>query len=228
MKNLKYFIPFLLCGFLMTSCEKEVAIEDLPVVEVESALDFAYRYANGTEAAHQADHIDEYISNCQDAGFVNIIQETNEAMTFTGFDYFNASKVYSSNDVLFYPVLRSNEQDDGFLNLCMPFYRLDKPGEDPMMLMEGPGVTAIGILTDLFNGSGGGGRGGDDITPIIVNNPGMGSFSSGYYASYLTKNGEVTIDYTRNGYTNREGVLHIVVKSTNDYANIDQSWLIKY
>lgn len=227
MKNLKYLVPFLFLGLLMTSCQKET-VDDLPVIEVESALDFAYRYANGTEAAHQANHINDYINNCQDADFVNTIQDTNKSMTFSGFDHFDASKVYVSNDVLFYPVLRSSEQSSGFLNLCMPFYLTDKPGEDPILLMEGPGVAAIGILTDLFNGSGGGGRGGDDITPIIINNPGMGSFGSGYYTSYLTKNGSVDIDYTRNGYTEREGILHIIVKSTNDYANIDQSWLIKY
>jgi len=225
MNKIKFFLPLIMVCFLMTSCEKEV---ELTVVEVDSALDFAYRYANGTDAEHQADHINDYISNCNDAEFVNTIQDTNEAMVFSGFDYLGASKVYTSNDVLFYPVLRSSEQNSGFLNLCMPFYRTDKPGEDPILLMEGPGVAAVGILTDLFGDGDGGGRGGDDITPIIVLNPGMGSFASGYSTSYLTKNGQVNIDYNRNGYTEREGVLHIVVESTNDAANIDQSWLIKY
>lgn len=226
MQKFKFFLPFLAVCFLITSCEKQV---ELTVIEVDSALDLAYRYAIGTDAEHQADHINDYINNCNDAEFVNTINNTNEAMIMSGFDYLDASKVYTYDDVLFYPILRSSEQNSGFLNLCMPFYRTDQSSQEPILLMEGPGVTAIGILTDLFNDGQGGGRGGGgDITPIVAINPGGGSFGSGYSTSYRTKNGQVNIDYERNRNVERQGILHIVVESTNDAANIDQSWLINY
>lgn len=208
----------------MTSCQKEAL--DLPEIEVESAIDYAYKFATGIEANQEANHVDEYINNCQDINFAELLEGTNNGMAFSGFDYFGESKVYTKDDVLFYPVLRSNEQNSGFLNLCVPFYRLSQTN-DPTLLMEGPGVVAIGILTDIFEDEDGGGRTGNNIMPLVVENPGMGSFGTGYSTSYYTENGKVVIDYDRNGFKN-EGTLRIVVTSSDDYANIDKSWLIKF
>jgi len=144
-KNL-YFLPFVCLCLLITSCNKEAV--DLPIIEVESAIDYAYKFAVGIEANQEASHVDNYIDNCQDADFAELLEDTNNAMTFSGFDYFGESKVYTKDDVLFYPVLRSSEQNSGFLNMCIPFYRLSQAGE-PTLLMEGPGVVAVGVLSDL-------------------------------------------------------------------------------
>jgi len=224
MRKISYFLPFVCLCFLMTSCQKEGA--NLPVVEVESAIDYAYKFAAGIEANQEANHVDEYINDCQDADFAELLEETNSAMTFSGFNYFGESKVYTKDDVLFYPVLRSSEQNSGFLNLCIPFYRLSQT-DDPMLLMEGPGVVAVGVLTDILEDEEDGGRLGGNIIPLVVENPGVGSFASGYSASYYTANGKVIIDYDRNGFKD-EGTLRIVVTSSDDYANLDKSWLIKF
>jgi len=222
-KNL-YFLPFVCLCILMTSCGKENV--DLPVIEVESAMEYAAKFVAGIEATQEANHVDAYIDDCQDANFAELLEDTNDAMAFTGFDYFGASKVYTKDDVLFYPVMRSNEQNSGFLNMCIPFYRLTQT-DDPTLLMEGPGVVAVGILTDTFEDEEGGGRTGGNIIPLVVENPGMGSFGTGYSTSYYTANGKVVIDYDRNGFKS-EGTLRIIVTSSDDYANIDKSWLIKF
>jgi len=208
----------------MTSCGKENV--DLPVIEVESAMEYAAKFVAGIEAAQEANHVDAYIDNCQDANFAALLEDTNNAMAFSGFDYFGESKVYTKDDVLFYPVMRSSEQNSGFLNMCIPFYRLTQT-DDPTLLMEGPGVVAVGILTDTFEDEEGGGRTGGNIIPLVVESPGMGSFGTGYSTSYYTANGKVVIDYDRNGFKN-EGTLRIIVTSSDDYANIDKSWLIKF
>jgi len=225
MRNFQYFLPFIVISILMTSCQKEI---DLPVIEVDSALEYAYRLVDGVEATQEADHVADYINNCPDADFADLLESTNDAMAFSGFDYLNESKVFMTqeDDVLFYPVLRSSERNSGFLNLCVPFYRLGQ-SDDPVLLMEGPGIIAAGVLSDMFNGSGGG-RGGGNIIPLVAENPGLGSFQTGYSASYFTQNGKVVIDYDSHGYNADQGTLRIIVTSTEPEANIDQSWLLKF
>ena len=224
MRKFLYFLPFVCLCILMTSCGKEEV--DLPVIEVETALDYAAKFVTGVEANQEANHVNHYIDNSQDADFAELLENTNDAMSFTGFDYFGASKVYTKDDVLFYPVLRSNEQSSGFLNMCVPFYRLSQTAE-PTLLMEGPGVVAVGVLSDWYNDNDGGGRTGGNIIPLVVENPGMGSFATGYSTSYYTANGKVVIDYDRKGFKN-EGTLRIIVSSSEADANLDKTWLIKF
>jgi len=224
MKKIQYFLPLIVISILMTSCQKEV---DLPIIEVDSALEYAYRLVDGIEATQEADHVADYINNCPDDDFADLLESTNSAMAFSGFDYLNEAKVFMTqeNDVVFYPVLRSGERNSGFLNLCVPFYRLGH--DEPVLLMEGPGIIAAGVLSDMFNSSGGG-RGGGNVIPLVAENPGLGSFQTGYSTSYFTKNGKVVIDYDSHGYNAGEGTLRIIVTSTEPDANIDQSWLLKF
>jgi len=223
MRKISHFLSFVCLCILITSCAKENA--DLPVLEVESAMEYAAKFVAGIDATQEADHVDTYIDNCQDADFAELLEGTNSAMAFTGFDYFDESKVYAKDDVLFYPVLRSSERNSGFLNMCIPFYRFSETS-DPTLLMEGPGVVAIGVLSDIFEDEDDDIRGGNFI-PLVSENPGFGSFETGYATSYRTANGRVVIDYDRNGFRN-EGTLHIVVESTDPDANLDKSWLIKF
>ncbi len=224
MRKILHFLPFISFCILMTSCGKEAV--DLPVIEVESAMEYAAKFVAGIEATQEANHVDAYIDNCQDADFAELLEDTNDAMTFSGFDYFGESRVYTKDDVLFYPVMRSSEQNSGFLNMCIPFYRLSQTA-DPTILMEGPGVVAVGVLSDWYDNDEDDGRTGGNIIPLIVENPGMGSFANGYATSYYTANGKVIIDYDRNGFQN-EGTLRIVVESSDEAANLDKTWLIKF
>ena len=222
-KNLYLLFSACLCLFL-TSCATEEL--DLQTIQVESAMEYAAKFVSGIEAAQEANHVDSYIANCQDADFARLLEDTNNAMAFSGFDYLGESKVYTKDDVLFYPVMRSSEQNSGFLNMCIPFYRLSQT-EEPTILMEGPGVVAVGVLSDWYNDNDGGGRTGGNIIPLVVENGGLGSFATGYSASYLTQNGKVSIDYDRNGLQN-SGTLHIKVTSTDADANLDKKWLIEF
>ena len=222
-KNLYFLLSASLCLFL-TSCATEEL--DLPTIQVESAMEYTAKFVSGIEAEQEANHVDSYIANCQDTDFASLLEDTNDAMAFSGFDYFGASKVYTKEDVLFYPVMRSSEQNSGFLNMCIPFYRLSQT-EEPTMLMEGPGVVAVGVLSDWYNDNDGGGRTGGNIIPLVVENAGFGSFATGYSTSYFTQNGKVSIDYKRNGFEN-EGTLHVVVTSTDADANLDKKWLIEF
>ena len=188
-------------------------------------MEYAAKFVAGIEATQEANHVNTYIDNTQDADFAELLEDTNQAMAFSGFNYLGESKVYSKDDVLFYSVLRSSEQNSGFLNMCIPFYRLSK-ADSPTILLEGPGVVAIGILTDIYGDDDGDIRG-NNIVPKVAGNPGLGSFATGYAASYYTNNGEVVIDYDRNGLKD-EGTLHIVVTSTDTEANLDKTWLIKF
>ncbi len=224
MRKSLYFLPFVCLCILMISCGKEEV--DLPIIEVETALDYAAKFVTGIEANQETNHVDTYISSSQDADFAELLENTNDAMAYTGFDYFGESKVYTKDDVLFYPVLRSSEQESNFLNMCIPFYRLSQT-DAPTLLMEGPGVVAVGVLSDWYNGNNGGGRTGGNIIPLVAENPGMGSFASGYSTSYYTANGKVIIDYDRRGFQN-EGTLRIIVKSSDADANLDKTWLIKF
>jgi len=224
MRKILYFLPLVCLCVLITSCAKENA--DLPIVEVESAMAYAAKFVTGIDATQEANHVNTYIDNCQDADFARLLEDTNNAMSFTGFDYFGESKVYTKGDVLFYPVLRSNEQNSGYLNMCVPFYRLSETA-DPTLLMEGPGVVAIGVWADMYGDDDGDIRNGGNIIPLVTENPGFGSFESGYATSYRTANGRVVIDYDRNGFKD-EGTLRIVVESTNPDANLDKTWLVKF
>lgn len=222
-KILNSFLFVSLC-ILITSCGKQAI--DLPIVEVESTMAYAAKFASGVEATQAANHVDTYIDDCPDADFAELLQDTNNGMAFTGFNYFDESTVYTTDDVLFYPVLRNSERNSGFLNMCIPFYRFSETSS-PTLLLEGPGVVAIGILTDLYEDDDDDIRSGGNIIPLVSENPGFGSFETGYATSYRTANGRVVIDYDRNGFEN-EGTLRIVVESSDVNASLDKTWLIKF
>lgn len=127
MKKKLFFLPFLSLCILMASCQKKDL--DLPVIEVESAIEYVSKFVGGIDADQTANHVYDYINACQDVDFVRLLEGTNRSMSSAGFDYLGQSKVYTRDNVLFYPVLRSSEQNSGFLNLCIPFYRFDNPEE---------------------------------------------------------------------------------------------------
>ncbi len=213
------------CLLTFTACEKTT---DLPEIQIESALEYAQKYAATLNAERRADHISTYITNCTDADFVNTLQETNDYMMAVGFNHFEESEVFASRNenILFYPLLRGNEQNSGFLNLCMPFFR-ENESEQPILLLEGPGAVGISLVADVLISKGEDVE--DNAVPLTVDSPGSGSFDMGYATSFFTKNGRVEIDFdVENPYNDDKGTLNVCVTSSEAAANFEKSWLIRF
>jgi len=213
------------CLLTFTACEKT---NEVPEIQIESALEYAQKYAATLNAERRADHIATYITNSTDADFVNTLQETNDYMASTGFNHFDESEVFVSRDesILFYSLLRGNEQNSGFLNLCMPFFR-ENESEEPILLLEGPGAVGVSLVADVLVSKG------EDVedngVPITVDMPGSGSFDMGYATSFFTKNGKVEIDFdVENPYNDDKGTLNVRVTSSEEAANFEKSWLIRF
>ncbi len=212
-----------LCWF--TSCEKT---SDLTEIQVNSALDYALQYANALQAERVANHIDTYLNNSSNPAFINTIQETNEYMELSGFNHFDRSEVFTSQNenILFYPILRDSEAGRGFLNLCMPFFR-ENFSTEPILLLEGPGTVGLGMIAEELSDRGESIE--DNGVPLTVDVPGQGSFEMGYWTSFFTKNGHVEIDFdVENPYMDKEGTLNVKVTSSEETANFEKSWLIKF
>ena len=224
MKKKLFLLPFLSLCILMTSCEKQDL--DLPVFEVESTIECVAKFVRKIDANQTANHVYQYINACQDLNFVGLLEGTNRSMSHNGFDYLGESKVYTMDNVLFYPVLRNSERNSGFLNMCIPFYRFDDT-EKRITLLEGPGVVAVAILSDWYDNNGSGGRISRNLLPLVAECPGRGGFDKEYFTSYRTANGKVQIDYDRKRFKN-EGTLHVIVESSDADANLDRTWLIKF
>jgi len=226
MKKLLMF-PLLATAFVFTftACEKT---NEVPEFQIESALKYAQKYAITLNAERRADHVSTYMANCTDASFVNTLQETNDYMSSTGFNHFDESDVFVSRDqnILFYSLLRNSEASNGFLNLCMPFFH-ENESEEPILLLEGPGAVGISLVADVLVSKG------EDVedngVPITVDTPGSGSFDMGYATSFFTKNGRVEIDFdVENPYNDDKGTLNVRVTSSEEAANFEKSWLIRF